>query len=268
MDRPSCEEGSRVLSVPSDSEVGDLRGRRALITGAGSGIGRAVALGLARAGADLVLLSERDNLATVAKEAEELGVTAHCERVDLTDARARRDTMSGLLDHFELDILVNNSGLIRRAPAEEFSDSDWYDVVELNLHAAFELTRAVGGGMLKRGHGKIVNIASVLSFQGGLHVPSYAASKHALVGLTRALANEWAGRGVNVNAVAPGYIDTAVTSQLRADDGRSKEILARIPAGRWGRPADVVGPVVFLASPSADYVNGHVLAVDGGWLSR
>lgn len=256
------------MSVGSDSAAGDLRGRLALITGAGSGIGRAVALGLAKAGADLVLMSERDNLDTVAKEAACLGSSAVRIRVDLTDPRARRKEIDRVTEQYDVNILVNNSGAIRRAPAEDFADEDWYDVVELNLHAAFELTRAVGAGMLKRGYGKIVNIASVLSFQGGLYVPSYTASKHALVGLTRALANEWGGRGINVNAVAPGYIDTAVTSELRADDRRSSEILSRIPAGRWGRPADVVGPVVFLASPSADYVHGHVLAVDGGWLSR
>lgn len=252
----------------SESATGVLRGRRALVTGAGSGIGRAVALGLAAAGAELVLLSECDNLAPVTAEAEELGASVTRVHVDLTDTPARRNETERLVQRFDLDILVNNAGLIRRAPAAEFEDDDWYDVVELNLHAAFELTRAIGRGMLQRGHGKIVNIASVLSFQGGMYVPSYAASKHALAGLTRALANEWAGRGVNVNAVAPGYIDTAVTSGLRADTARSDEILSRIPAGRWGRPADVAGPVVFLASPAADYVHGHILAVDGGWLSR
>lgn len=256
------------MTEESDSSTGDLHGRRALITGAGSGIGRAVALGLAAVGADLVLLSERDNLDPVAKEAAELGVSVTRVHVDLTDAGARRGEIRHLVERFDLDILVNNSGLIRRAPAAEFQDADWYDVVELNLHAAFELTRAIGASMLERGHGKIINIASVLSFQGGMYVPSYTSSKHALVGLTRALANEWAGRGVNVNAVAPGYIDTAVTSELRADGVRSSEILARIPAGRWGRPADIAGPVVFLASPAADYIHGHVLAVDGGWLSR
>jgi 2-dehydro-3-deoxy-D-gluconate 5-dehydrogenase len=246
----------------------DLAGRRALVTGAGTGIGRAVALGFAQAGADLVLLSERDDLDVVAKDAAEFGAAVDTVQVDLTDVTARRAAIGDVLGWHPIDILVNNAGQIRRAPAEEFPDGDWYDVIEVNLHAAFDLSRAVGGHMLERRRGKIVNIASVLSFQGGMFVPSYAASKHALVGLTRALANEWAGRGVNVNAVAPGYISTAVTSALRADETRNGEILARIPAGRWGTPADIVGPAVFLASASADYVHGHVLTVDGGWLSR
>lgn len=246
----------------------DLRGRRALITGAGRGIGRAVALGFARSGADLVLLSERDDLEPVADEAKQLGAAVDCVRVDLTDARARTKEISRLLDLHTVDVLVNNAGQIRRAPAEDFPDDDWYEVIELNLHAAFDLSRAFGNRMLERGRGKIVNIASMLSFQGGMNVSSYTASKHALVGLTRALANEWAGRGVNVNAVAPGYISTAVTAALRDDHERSTEILARIPAGRWGEPEDIVGAAVFLASASADYIHGHVLAVDGGWLSR
>nr|CTQ97006.1 2-deoxy-D-gluconate 3-dehydrogenase (EC 1.1.1.125) [Kibdelosporangium sp. MJ126-NF4] len=239
-----------------------------MVTGAGSGIGRAVALGFAARGADLVLLSDRDDLAAVAQEATASGAAVDCVQVDLTDVPARRDEIDRLLARHTIDILVNNAGRIRRAPSEEFPDEDWYSVIELNLNAAFELSRAIGGQMLDRGRGKIVNIASLLSFQGGLFVPSYAASKHAVVGLTRALANEWAGRGVNVNAVAPGYITTAVTAALRADEQRSKEILARIPAGRWGDPSDIVGPAVFLASASADYVHGHVLAVDGGWLAR
>lgn len=246
----------------------DLRDRRALITGAGRGIGRAVALGFAEAGADLVLLSERDDLDPVAEQATALGVSVDCARVDLMDAAARTAHIDRLLDRHPVDILVNNAGQIRRAPAEEFPDQDWYEVIELNLHAAFDLSRAFGNRMLARGRGKIVNIASMLSFQGGMFVPSYTASKHALVGLTRALANEWAGRGVNVNAVAPGYISTAVTAALREDQLRSTEILTRIPAGRWGTPEDIVGAAVFLASASADYIHGHVLAVDGGWLSR
>ena len=252
----------------TDQHTGVLAGRRALVTGAGSGIGRAVALGFAESGADLVLLSERDDLAPVAELAAASGVAVDCLRVDLRDVRARREAVGELLARHAVHILVNNAGQIRRAPAAEFSDADWLDVLDVNLHAAFDLSRSVGASMLARGSGKIVNIASVLSFQGGVFVPSYAASKHALVGLTKALANEWAGRGVNVNALAPGYISTAVTSALRADASRGNEILARIPAGRWGEPSDLVGPAVFLASSSADYVHGHVLAVDGGWLSR
>jgi 2-deoxy-D-gluconate 3-dehydrogenase len=245
-----------------------LDGRLAMVTGAGSGIGRAIALGLAGAGADLLLLSERDNLAPVAEEATALGAAVTTELLDLADRPARRAAAERLLDAHAVDVLVNNAGLIRRAPATEFPDEDWYEVVEVNLHAAFELCRAAGRRMVARGSGKIVNVASMLSFQGGLLVPSYAASKHALAGLTRALANEWASHGVNVNAVAPGYVATATTAALRSDPTRSGEILARIPAGRWAEPEDVAGAVVFLASPAADYVHGHVLAVDGGWLSR
>lgn len=242
-----------------------LDGRLAMVTGAGSGIGRAIALGLAAAGADLILLSDRDNLGPVAEQA---GSAVATEIVDLADRPARRAAIERLLDAHAVDILVNNAGLIRRAPATEFSDEDWYEVIEVNLHAAFELCRAAGRRMVARGSGKIVNVASLLSFQGGLVVPSYTASKHALAGLTRALANEWAAHGVNVNAIAPGYVATATTAALRGDPTRSAEILARIPAGRWAEPEDVAASVVFLASPAADYVHGHVLAVDGGWLAR
>jgi 2-deoxy-D-gluconate 3-dehydrogenase len=245
-----------------------LDGRLAMVTGAGSGIGRAIALGLAGAGADLLLMSERDNLAPVAKEAAELGAAVTTAQLDLADRAARREAVEELLDAHPVDVLVNNAGIIRRAPAAEFSDADWYEVIELNLHAAFELSRAAGRRMVARGSGKIVNVASMLSFQGGLLVPSYTASKHAIAGLTRALANEWAAHGVNVNAIAPGYVATATTAALRDDPARSAEILARIPAGRWAEPADVAGAAVFLASPAADYVHGHVLAVDGGWLAR
>jgi 2-dehydro-3-deoxy-D-gluconate 5-dehydrogenase len=245
-----------------------LDGRLAMVTGSGSGIGRAIALGLASAGADLLLLSDRDNLGPVAEEARAAGAVVTTEVLDLSDRPTRRAAAERLLDAHAVDILVNNAGLIRRAPAAEFPDEDWYDVIEVNLHAAFELCRAAGRRMVARGSGKIVNVASMLSFQGGLLVPSYTASKHALAGLTRALANEWAPHGVNVNAIAPGYVATATTAALRSDPTRSAEILARIPAARWAAPEDVAGSAVFLASPAADYVHGHVLAVDGGWLAR
>jgi 2-dehydro-3-deoxy-D-gluconate 5-dehydrogenase len=245
-----------------------LDGRLAMVTGAGSGIGRAIALGLAAAGADLLLMSERDNLEPVAEEARAAGAAVTTELLDLADRPARRAAVERLLDAHAVDILVNNAGLIRRAPATEFSDEDWYEVIEVNLHAAFELCRAAGRRMVARGSGKIISVASMLSFQGGLLVPSYTASKHAIAGLTRALANEWAPHGVNVNAIAPGYVATATTAALRSDPARSGEILARIPAGRWAEPEDVAGAAVFLASPAAAYVHGHVLAVDGGWLAR
>lgn len=245
-----------------------LTGRRALVTGAGSGIGRAIAVAYAAAGADLVLLSERDNLDEVAEAVRAHGATATCVRFDLADVAGRAGFVEALLDEHEVDVLVNNAGVIRRAPSETFPDHDWYDVIEVNTHAAFHLARAAGRRMLARDGGKIINIASVLSFQGGVFVPSYAASKHAIAGLTRALANEWAGRGVNVNAIAPGYVETAVTEGLREDRERRAEITARIPAGRWATPQDIVGPAVFLASAAADYVHGHILVVDGGWLCR
>ncbi|WP_406044355.1 SDR family oxidoreductase [Micromonospora sp. NBC_00898] len=245
-----------------------LHGRRALVTGAATGIGRAIALAYASAGADLVLLSDQDNLDDVAGLAQALGAKVACVRFDLADAAGRPGFVEALLDHHDVDILVNNAGLIRRGPSETFADDDWYDVIEVNTHAAFQLARAAGRRMLGRGGGKIINVASVLSFQGGMFVPSYAASKHALAGLTRALANEWAGRGVNVNAIAPGYVETAVTEDLRDDQRRRAEITARIPAGRWATPQDIAGPAVFLASAAADYIHGHILVVDGGWLCR
>jgi 2-deoxy-D-gluconate 3-dehydrogenase len=167
-----------------------------------------------------------------------------------------------------LDIMVNNAGTIRRAPAAQTTDEDWLAVIDVNLHGVFRACRAAGRHMLERGRGKIVNVASLLSFQGGITVPAYAAAKGGVAQLTRALANEWAGRGVNVNALAPGYVRTDNTAALQADPVRSRQILDRIPAGRWGEPADVVGAVVFLCAPASDYVHGHVLVVDGGWMGR
>ena len=245
-----------------------LDGRRALVTGAATGIGRSIALAYAAAGADLVLLSEHDNLGPVAEQTRAAGAKTTCVHFDLADPTTRPRFVDNLFDDHDVDILVNNAGVIRRAPTEHFSDEDWFGVIEVNTHAAFHLARAAGRQMLARRRGKIINIASVLSFQGGMFVPSYAASKHALAGLTKALANEWAARGVNVNAIAPGYVETAVTRELRGDQTRSAEITARIPAGRWATPEDIAGPAVFLASSAADYVHGHILVVDGGWLCR
>ncbi|MFC0504827.1 SDR family oxidoreductase [Micromonospora costi] len=245
-----------------------LDGRRALVTGAGTGIGRAIALGFAAVGADLVLLSERDDLSEVTEQAQAIGARASAVQFDLLDTAGRPAFIESLFDSHDIDILVNNAGVIRRAPAETFSDGDWYEVMEVNAHAAFHFARTAGARMLQRGGGKIINIASVLSFQGGMFVPSYAASKHAIGGLTKALANEWAGRGINVNAIAPGYVETAVTADLRGDLRRRAEITARIPAGRWATPDDLVGAAVFLASDAAAYVHGHILVVDGGWLCR
>ena len=243
----------------------DLSGRTALVTGARTGIGRGIAVGLARAGADLVLHGHHDDLDEVATEVAGLGRDVSRWVLDLSDP-SRVAAAAGSLP--PVDILVNNAGVIRRGPALSQSPADWTDVLAVNLDAVYFLTRAVGAGMVARGSGKVVMIASILSFQGGLNVAGYTASKHAVVGLTRALANEWAPYGVQVNAIAPGYIATNNTDALRADEEREPEIRARIPAGRWGRPEDLAGAAVFLAAPASDYVTGHTLTVDGGWLAR
>ncbi len=230
-----------------------------------------MAVGLAEAGADVVGVS-----ATLAADGGEVGrqVRALGRRFSAYQAdfsqRASADvfTEQMLADFPAIDILVNNAGTIRRAPAAEHPDADWDDVLAINLDAPFRLARAVGARMLARGRGKIIFTASLLTFQGGINVPGYAASKGAIGSLVKALANEWAGRGVNVNAIAPGYIATDNTEALRQDAGRSAAILSRIPANRWGQPDDFKGPVVFLASAAADYVHGTILTVDGGWMGR
>jgi len=242
-----------------------LHGKTALVTGSRGGIGRAIAVALAQAGADLVLHGRRDDLDEVEEEVRKAGRQSTRWILDLSDTAAIPDAVAGLP---EVDILVNNAGIIRRAPAAEHSFGDWRAVLDVNLDAVFQLSRTVGAGMLARRSGKIISVASMLSFQGGVQVPGYTAAKHGVAGLTKALACEWAAMGVQVNAVAPGYVATDNTAALRADPVREAEIRSRIPAGRWGRPDDVAGAVVFLASAAADYVNGHVLAVDGGWLAR
>lgn len=246
-----------------------LDGSTALVTGARGGIGRESALALARAGADLVLWG-RDESATVgvADEVKSLGRQVTSVSADLADLAATETAATELSRQRRIDILVNNAGTISRGPAVQVSLAQWQDVMRVNLDSAFLLARCFGAPMLERGHGKIINIGSLLSFQGGVSVPSYTASKHALAGLTKALANEWAARGVNVNAVAPGYISTDNTAALRTDPDREQAIRSRIPAGRWGEAADVVGAVVFLAGPASAYVHGHTLVVDGGWLGR
>ena len=247
-----------------------LDGRVALVTGGNRGIGQALATALAQAGADVALLGRTHPADTVARiEAlgrQALAVTADLATVgpdDLADA-----VESVITDLGRLDILVNNAGVIRRAAAVTHPPQDWDAVLRVDLDAVFHLCQAAGRVMLDQGHGKIVNIASMLSFQGGVRVPSYTAAKHAVVGLTRALANEWAPHGVNVNAIAPGYIATDNTAPLRADPDRERAIRDRIPAGRWGVPEDLMGAAVFLASDAARYVHGTVLPVDGGWLAR
>ena len=249
------------------SNLFDLSGRVALVTGANTGLGRGMALALAQAGADVVGVSRKPALETekdvCATGRRFLGVQA-----DLGSTKPISDIVAQAKSAFgPIDILVNNAGIIRRADALDFSEADWDDVINVNLKVAFFLAQAVAKDMVGRG-GKIINIASMLSFQGGIRVASYTASKSGIAGLTRLLANEWAGKGINVNAIAPGYFATNNTEALRADETRNRDILARIPAGRWGDPSDLAGAVVFLASRAADYVHGTILPVDGGWLAR
>ena len=246
----------------------DLTGKVAVVTGANTGIGRAIAVALAEAGAD-VALAGRSRADETAGQVRAAGRRAALIEADLsTTAPVQAVVDETLLALGGLDILVNNAGIIRRAEAVDFSEADWDSVIDTNLKSLFFLCQAAGRHMIGQGGGKIVNIASLLSFQGGIRVPSYAAAKSGVAGLTKALANEWAQRGVNVNAIAPGYIATNNTAALQADETRNRQILERIPAGRWGDPEDVAGAAVFLASSAADYVNGHILAVDGGWMGR
>jgi 2-dehydro-3-deoxy-D-gluconate 5-dehydrogenase len=249
----------------------DLTGRLALVTGARRGIGLAMAEALAGAGADIIGVSAGLELdgSEVAQRVAKLGRTFTPLRVDLAD-RAAVTALAAELAALSrpVDVLVNNAGMIHRAPATEHGDDDWDRVLQVDLTAPYVLAREVGRGMLERGSGKIIFTASLLSFQGGVNVVSYTAAKSAVAGVTRALANEWAGRGVNVNAIAPGYIATDNTQALRDHAARNQAILDRIPAGRWGRADDLAGATVFLASDAASYVHGTVLAVDGGWLGR
>lgn len=237
-----------------------LEGRHALVTGANTGIGQAIAVALHRAGARVTLAARGDCSATLA-----MIPGANAIRLDFTDPMAARDTFTGS----DYDILVNNAGTIRRADSLDFTEADWDDVMDVNLKAVFFTAQAFAKALINReAAGAIINIASLLSFQGGIRVPSYTAAKHGVAGLTKLLANEWAAKGINVNAIAPGYVETNNTEDLRADPGRNEAILARIPAGRWGRPEDIAGAAVFLASPAAAYIHGAILNVDGGWLAR
>lgn len=246
----------------------DLHGRVAMVTGCNKGLGQGLAVALAEAGADIVGVSRRP------ADETRIRIEALGRRYIGIEAELGRDAPADIVERAleaagQLDILVNNAGTIRRAPALEFSEDDWDAVVDVNLKAAFFLAQAVARHLVERdAPGRIVNIASVLSFQGGIRVPSYTASKSGILGLTRLLANEWAAHGITVNAIAPGYMATDNTQALREDATRSAEILGRIPAGRWGTPEDLAGAIIFLCSDAAAYVNGHALAVDGGWLAR
>ena len=248
-----------------------LDGKRALVTGCRRGIGRAMAAGLAEAGADIIGVSAtlEDSGSEVQEDVVALGREFRGYTCDFAEREALHEFASRVQADFpQIDILVNNAGMILRKPAAEHPDEYWDQIIEVNLNAQFVLSREIGKGMLERGRGKIIFTASLLTYQGGILVPSYAASKGAIGPLTMALSNEWAGRGVNVNAIAPGYICTDNTTALRSDPDRGPAILSRIPAGRWGQPEDLQGATVFLASPASDYVHGAILTVDGGWMGR
>jgi 2-dehydro-3-deoxy-D-gluconate 5-dehydrogenase len=246
----------------------DLTGKVAVVTGANTGIGQAIAIALANAGADIALVgrsaTDETSEKILAAGRRALHITADLSTIEPVD----RIVTETLANFGRLHILVNNAGIIRRNDAADFTELDWDDVINTNLKSLFFLSQRAARHMIGTGRGKIINIASMLTFQGGVRVPSYTAAKSGVGGLTKALANEWAVKGINVNAIAPGYIETNNTLALQNDATRNQQIIARIPAGRWGRPEDIGGAAVFLASAAADYVNGHVLAVDGGWLAR
>ena len=246
----------------------DLTGDTAIVTGGNVGLGQAIALALARAGADIVSTSRRPAVET-AKLVKDLGRKFISIEADLSTTKPIAGIVQQTLDQFgKVDILVNNAGIIRRNDSVDFTEDDWDAVIDTNLKSAFFLAQACGRHMIAEGRGKIINIASMLSFQGGIRVPSYTASKSGLAGLTKLLACEWAGKGVNVNAIAPGYMTTDNTEALRNDKVRNQQILDRIPAGRWGEASDLGGAAVFLASAASDYVHGAIIPVDGGWLAR
>ena len=250
-------------------EMFDLTGKVAIVTGCDTGLGQGMALALAKAGADIVgvnIVEPTDTISLMAETGRKFhSVIADMSKIETVDMVIAEAVKA----YGKVDILVNNAGIIRRADAIEFSEKDWDDVMNINIKGVFFMAQAFAKQVVAQGTpGNIINIASMLSFQGGIRVPSYTASKSAVMGVTRLLANEWAKHGINVNAIAPGYMATNNTAALRADEQRSKEILDRIPAGRWGTPSDVGGPVVFLASDASRYINGYTIAVDGGWLAR
>jgi 2-deoxy-D-gluconate 3-dehydrogenase len=260
------------VTAPSACDLFRLDGRVALVTGAGRGLGAAMATALGSAGAAVVLHSS----SLPAHQTADCIIAGGCDKSKLAfvtadlATRSESDQLvpSAMQAFGRLDVLVNNAGIIRRRPAADHTDQDWDDVIEVNLSAVFRLARAAGAHMLQQGSGKIINVASLLSYQGGITVPGYAAAKGGVMQLTKALANEWAGKGVNVNAIAPGYMETDNTAALRQDLTRNRQITERIPAGRWGTPSDLAGAVIFLASRASDYVHGHMLVVDGGWMGR
>jgi len=247
-----------------------LQHRIALVTGASTGLGAAIAIAVAEAGAHVACHGNSRSPHATCDRINNAGGVAHPISGDLSQPETPRHLFDQTLERFgRIDILINNAGTIRRAPAADYSDEDWTAVIEVNLSSVFRLSKLAGKQMIERGEGgKIINIASLLSFQGGITVPAYAASKGGVAQLTKALANEWAKHRINVNAIAPGYMRTANTAALQADETRNRQILERIPAGRWGEPEDLAGAAVFLSSQASDYINGHVLVVDGGWMGR
>lgn len=260
-----CREGEETLILDSFQ----LHGKAALVTGSSRGLGLGIAAALAEAGANVALHGSKSVPAESIERVKDAGAETIAVHGDVSNPEACKSIVEHVAAHFGgIDILVNNAGTIRRAPAADYSWEDWNAVLETNLSSVFRLTQLAGKYMLAKGSGKVINIASLLTFQGGILVPSYAAAKGGVGQLTKAFANEWASRGVNVNAIAPGYMETDNTAALRADPVRSKQILERIPAGRWGSPSDLGGAAVFLASRASDYLHGHVLVVDGGWMSR
>ena len=251
------------------AELFNLQGKTALVTGCSRGIGLAMAVGLAEAGADIIGVSHSLQPGSIVEEnIKRVGKHFTPYSADFGDRTSLYAFIEKIKEQHSVDILINNAGIILRNPAAQHSDEEWDAVRSVNLDAQFILTREIGKGMLKKGSGKIIFTCSLLSFQGGINVPGYAASKGAIASLVKAFANEWAGKGINVNGIAPGYISTDNTEALRADADRSKSILDRIPAGRWGEPDDFKGPVVFLSSEAAAYVHGTILTVDGGWMGR
>ena len=246
-----------------------LKGKTVFITGANTGLGQGYAIALATAGADLFIVTYDREWEETEKLITAEGVKVKFFQADLTKRDQVAAAVNACIEEYgKIDVLVNNAGTIRRAPLLEYKDEDWQAVMDINLNAVYYLSQDVAKQMAKQGGGKIINVASMLSFQGGKFVPPYTASKHGVAGLTKAFANELAEKNIQVNAIAPGYIETANTAPIRADESRNKEILGRIPAGKWGKPFDLMGSIVFLASKASDYVTGHILAVDGGWLVR
>lgn len=246
-----------------------LTGKNALVTGSRQGLGAAIALALAQAGANVACHGLSPKPGDICARIRDMGRESFYVHGDVSDPNVCTELVSRTVAEFgSIDILVNNAGTIKRAPAIDFPQEYWDQLIAVNLSSVFKMTQLAGKHMIAQGTGKIVNIASLLSFQGGINVASYTAAKSGVAGLTKAFANEWASKGINVNAIAPGYMATANTEPLRADEKRSHAILRRIPAGRWGEPCDLMGAAVFLASPASDYIHGHVMVVDGGWMAR